>query len=211
MELGEVEKNIGYTFKDKGLLTRALTLASADADNNNQTLEFFGDAILEFLVSERIYDEKRREGELTELRKTIVSDRALEPVSRRLKLDKYLIKSSSDNTNKKAVPSAYEAVCAAIYLDGGIEAARKFVLSTLDFSQNGCATVNYKGALQELTQGDGLPLPVYERRELGTAQNPKFEVKLTVFGNTFRGVGESVKQAEQNAAKAAIDSVSDER
>lgn len=202
MNIAEVENDIGYIFKDKSLLQRALTLASA-GEENNQTLEFFGDAILEFLVSERIYSEQSSEGELTERRKALVSDKALTPVSLKLGLDKHFIKGNGDGANKKAVPSAYEAVIAAIYLDGGIDAARKFVFSTLDFTCR-FAEENYKGRLQEFLQGGGNPCPVYERRDTGTPQNPEFSVTVTLFGKTYTGVAKNIRQAEQLAAKNAL-------
>ncbi len=202
MNFTEVENSIGYTFSDKKLLVRALTLASAGEDNN-QSMEFFGDAVLEFIVSERIYSDNLSEGELTERRKSLVSDRALAPVSERLGLEKYFIKSSSDTGNKKAVPSAYEALVAAVYLDGGMDAARQFVLSTLDFSARS-AEINYKGELQEALQSRGGACPVYRRRETGTAQNPQFEVSVEVNGKTYRGVASNARQAEQNAACAAL-------
>lgn len=205
MSLDEVEKNIDYTFKDKTLLRRALTLASAGNDNN-QTLEFFGDAILEFLVSERIYNESASEGELTERRKALVSDKALAPVSRRLRLDKHFIKNANDTAEGKAVPSAYEALVAAVYLDGGIGAARKFVFSTLDFT-NVKKELNYKGSLQELLQSEGLPCPVYERLDNGTPQKPEFTVAVKVNGKTYKGVAPNARQAEQNAARAALDDI----
>ena len=119
MDFSQIEKNLNYTFKDKGLLRRALTLASATNADNNQTLEFFGDAILEFIVSERIFSEGKSEGQLTEKRKALVSDKALAPVSKKLGLDGALIRGEGDIRNKKAIPSAYEAVIAAIYIDGG--------------------------------------------------------------------------------------------
>lgn len=198
----EAEKSIGYTFKDKQLLIRALTLASA-SDKNNQQLEFFGDAILEFIVSERIFSDGVSEGELTERRKDLVSDCALTPVSERLSLDRFLIRGKKDYSNKKAIPSAYEAVTAAIYLDGGMEQAKKFVLSTLDFS-SAAPVVNYKGELQEILQGAGQPVPEYIRRDIGTPQKHVFKVTLKVFGKTFSSNAESVKEAEQLAAKAAL-------
>lgn len=198
----EAEKRLGYTFKDKQLLKRALTLASA-SDKNNQLLEFFGDAILEFVVSERIFSEGISEGELTEMRKTLVSDAALTPVSERLGLDKFLIHGKQDNLNKKAVPSAYEAVTAAIYLDGGMDSAKKFVLSTLDFSADK-PLVNYKGELQELLQGSGQPVPEYNRRDIGTPQRHIFKVTLNIFGKTFEAQADSVKEAEQLTAKSAL-------
>ena len=204
MSLEETEKNLGYAFKDKRLLVRALTLPSAGKPENNQTLEFFGDAILEFLVSEKIYDENSDEGSLTEKRKALVSDSALTPVSRRLGLDKARIRSPYDSNNKKAVPSVYEAVVAAIYLDGGIDAARKFVFSTLDFSAAE-ATENYKGALQEFLQSRGERCPDYVCEDVGTKQKADYIVTITVLGKTFSGEAGIKKQAEMLAAKSAME------
>ena len=93
--IGQAEAAINYTFKDKNLLRRALTVASA-SDDNNQLLEFFGDAVLEFIVSERIFTEADSEGELTERRKALVSDAALTPVSERLGLDRLIIRGKTD-------------------------------------------------------------------------------------------------------------------
>ena len=202
MKFDEVERAIGYTFKDKSLLKRALTLASA-SDDNNQLLEFFGDAVLEFIVSEKIFAEGGTEGELTERRKTIVADAALAPVSEKIGLDKYLIRGKMDFANKKAVPSAYEAVTAAIYLDGGMDAVKKFVLGTLDFSTKS-TVVNYKGTLQELLQSLGETCPEYIREDIGTPQNHRFKVTLEVFEKIFTGEGDNVKTAEQLAAQAAL-------
>lgn len=203
MNYPEIEGKLGYVFKDKSLLRRALTLPSADRDFNNQTLEFFGDAILEFLVSERIYDEDKSEGELTERRKLFVSDSALTPVSEKLGLADYFIKSKGDNILKKSKPSAYEAVLAAIYLDGGIEAARAFVNRTLSFKsvqrQN-----NYKGELQEFLQGEGQPLPEYRRTDMGTPQKPLFRSQIVISGVVYSGEAENIKLADQLAAKAAL-------
>lgn len=204
MIIEQVETAIGYTFKDKQLLERALTLSSADRYKNNELLEFFGDAILEFIVSERIFPEGGTEGSLTERRKALVSDAALIPVSEKLGLDKQLNIGKSDTNNKKAVPSAYEAVCAAIYLDGGMEEAKKFVYATIDF-ESGKPVRNYKGELQEILQSLSKHIPVYERVKMGTAQAPKFLAKVKAFGRTFKGYGENTKAAEQQAAKNAVE------
>ncbi len=201
--ISEAEKAIGYTFKDKSLLKRALTLASASEDNN-QLLEFFGDAILEFIVSERIFREESSEGALTERRKNLVADSALTPVSEKLGLDKLLIRAKKDNFNKKAIPSAYEAVVAAIYLDGGMDAAKKFVLGTLDFKKVKGVN-NYKGALQELLQSKGEKPPEYISNDIGTPQKHRFSVTVKLFGRKFTGEAESIKNAEQLAAKKALD------
>lgn len=201
--IAEAERAIGYTFNDKELLRRALTVASASEDNN-QLLEFFGDAVLEFIVSEKIFSEKGNEGELTERRKTLVSDEALTPVSKKLGLDKLLILGKNDINNKKAVPSVYEAVTAAVYLDGGMDAAKKFVLSTLDFSAVPYV-VNYKGKLQELLQGAGRPVPEYKHTDIGNAHKHRFKVEITLFDSTFSGEADSIKQAEQLAADKALE------
>lgn len=207
MNAAEVEKAVGYEFSDKNLLARALTLPSASLKNNNQTLEFFGDAILEFIVSEKLYSAypDDDEGMLTERRKSVVSDEALAPVSLRLGLAENLIRTAGDSNNKKAVPSAYEAMVAAIYLDGGMEEARKFVYGTLDFTVGVNSSDNYKGELQEILQGMGLPLPVYECTDEGTAQNPSFRVTVAVCGASFSATAEKKSKAERLAAKQAID------
>lgn len=209
MNYPEIEERLGYTFKNKQLLKTALTLASADPNDNNQTMEFFGDAILEFLVSEKIYDDKKSEGELTERRKLFVSDKALTPVSKKLGLDKFFIKSPHDTVLKKSIPSAYEAVLAAIYLDGGMDEARAFVNRTMDFKPVQ-PQINYKGKLQELMQGKGHPLPVYEHTDVGTPQKPKFRSRVQLLGQTFEGEADNVKQADQLAAQVALNSISKE-
>lgn len=207
MNYEEIERRLGYKFKDRRLLRRSLTLASANLAENNQTLEFFGDAILEFLVSERIFDEKSDEGELTERRKLLVSDNALRPVSLRLGLDEFFIKSPADNVLKKSVPSAYEAVLAAIYLDGGLERARDFVMRTLDFNApraDAENAVNFKGKLQEYLQGRGEPLPEYVSVSTGSDIKPQFEVSITLYGKRYSASAGTKKQAEQLAAKEAF-------
>lgn len=204
MNYSAIESRLGYVFKDKQLLKRALTLSSYDPEDNNQILEFFGDAILEFLVSEKIYDEDKTEGELTERRKMFVSDSALTPVSESLGLSEFFIKSKGDIVLKKSIPSAYEAVLAAIYLDGGMDAARSFVYRTLPFKP-AQPPKNYKGELQELLQSRGMPLPKYRREDIGTPQKPEFRSKINVDGKEFSGEAGSVKNADQLAARAALE------
>lgn len=203
MNYREIESRLGYTFKDKGLLKTALTLASADADDNNQTMEFFGDAILEFLVSERIFDDDKTEGELTERRKMYVSDKSLTPISLKLGLDKFLIKSAGDTNLKKPIPSAYEAVLAAIYLDGGMDMARAFVNRTLDFSPVS-PQKDYKSALKEFSEKNGEVLPAYSSTDIGTPQKPVFLAKVCVRGKIFDGTADTKRQAEQLAAQKAL-------
>lgn len=197
MDFSEIEQKISYVFKNKKLLQRAFTLASYDNDFNNQTLEFLGDAVLEFIVSDKLYDESKSEGELTELRKNIVSDAALTPVTKRLGLDDYLL--GYEKSNKKAVPSAYEALVAAIYLDGGIKAAQKFVLNTLDFTPKK-ETVNFIGELQETLKSE----VAYKTENIGTAQKPRFKSTAVVCGREFCGEGDNKQSSKQNVAKRAL-------
>lgn len=204
MEFSVAESRIGYCFKDKDLLERALTLPSANIGKNNQTLEFFGDSILEFLVSEHIFANGRDEGELTELRKLYVSDSALRPVSEQLGLDKLLIRGAGDTANKKAVPSAYEAVLAAIYLDGGMEEARKFVLRTINFNVVR-RDRNYKGDLQERLQAIGMTPPEYISESTGTPSSPYFRARVMVNGKYYFGEASKKQEAEQLAARSALD------
>lgn len=198
----KAENIIGYTFKDKRLLKRAFTLSSASPRENNERLEFFGDAVLQFVVTEMLYSEGGSEGDMTARRQQIVSGEALEAVAKRMGLDGLLIRGRGDTHNHKAISSVYEAVAAAIYLDGGICAAAEFIRSTVDMSGEK-SQINYKGKLQELLQGRGLPLPEYAKRELGNPQNPLFEATASVGGRSYTARGSSVKEAEQLAAKAA--------
>lgn len=195
-----VERACGYTFKNKELLKKALTLSSYDNDCNNESLECLGDALLTFLVAEKYYAEAASEGEITKKKQELLADEALRPVSERLGLDKALIKNKGDNGNKKAVPSAYEAICAAIYLDGGMDAARKFAFSTLTPLAN---SKNYIEAVQNILQDAGERLPDYRKILSGTPQNPKHKVEVTVRGKTFKGEGANFQEAKKKAAQAA--------
>lgn len=200
--LENVERACGYTFKDKSLLKKALTLSSYDNNFNNESLECLGDALLTFIVAEKYYAENFDEGDITEKKQELISDGALRPVSEWLGLDKALLHGKGDNLNKKAVPSAYEAVTAAIYLDGGMDAARKFALSTLTPLPD---AANYVGLLQELLQDMREELPSYDEIMGGTPRIPRHMVQLTVRGRKFSGEGANFKEAKKRAAKAAYE------
>lgn len=197
-----VERACGYAFKDKALLRKALTLSSYDNENNNESLECLGDALLTFIVAEKFYAENLSEGEITKKKQEYISDEALRPVSERLGLDKALLRDKGDNGNKKSVPSAYEAIAAAIYLDGGLEAARNFALSSLTPLPD---ALNYVALLQELLQSDGEKLPEYIKITEGTLQRPRHIIEVTVRGKVFKGEGASFADAKKLAAKAAYE------
>ncbi len=193
-----VEKNCGYTFKDKELLRRALTLASADNDFNNQSLECLGDALLGFIVAEKYYKLGCTEEEITVEKRALLSDEALAPVSRRLTLPENLICGKGDCNNKKAVPSAYEAMTAAIYLDGGLDEARKFALSTL----TPLDLIDYISEVQKILQSRGESAPDYVCEDLGTPKKPEFLITVTVRGKVFKGEGGNKQEAKKAAAKS---------
>lgn len=201
----QVEKNCGYAFKDRQLLIKALTLSSYDNDFNNQSLECLGDALLTFLVAEKYYNLNATEGEITKMKQALLSDEALRPVSERLGLGDALIRDKGDTHNKKAIPSAYEALTAAIYLDGGMDEARRFALSTL---KEGKSAENFVAALQELLQGNGEPLPEYKKIACGTPEIPRQRVEVTVRGKTFFGEGDNFASAKRIAAQKAYEYVS---
>lgn len=200
-----IEKAIGYVFRDKQLLKRALTLKGADVNFNNESLECLGDAILGFIVAEKFYLFGYDEGAITERKKAIAKDEALAEVSKRLGLDRALVRPKGGDGNKKAIPSAYEAMLAAIYEDGGMDEAKRFVYATLDFDRR---DVDYIAELQEELQGKGFPLPEYgEPCDHGTQQKHDFTVKVKTLGRQYIGRGENSAEAKRNAAKAAYNSI----
>ncbi|MGN0814305.1 MAG: ribonuclease III family protein [Candidatus Coproplasma sp.] len=197
----DIERAIGYKFGDKQLLKRALTLKGADPDFNNESLECLGDAILGFVVAEKYYNEGYDEGGITERKKTLVKDKALAEVSVRLGLDRALIRPKGEDNNKKAIPSAYEAITAAIYVDGGMEEAKAFVLRTLDFDRK---EIDYIAALQEELQRSGRPLPRYsEAEDLGDNRRHDFIISVTAGGKSFTGRGTNSAEAKRAAAQKA--------
>lgn len=205
-DLDAVEAACGYKFKDRRLLDKALTLSSYDSSFNNESLECLGDALLSFIVAEKYYFDNLSEGEITVKKQQLLSDDALRPVSERLGLDKALRRDKGDTANKKAVPSAYEAFVAAVYLDGGLDEAKKFALSTLTPLAD---KINYVAAVQEILQADGEQPPVYQSETYGSPRHPEHRVTVKVRGRVFTGGGENLKAAKRCAAQAAYEFLKD--
>ena len=170
-ELKESEKRIGYTFRNKELLITAFThstYANVHGGEDNERLEFLGDSVLQMVVSEALYfrkekDRALREGEMTVLRQMMVRKEALLDAVERLGLkDFLLIEGGAANVGDKTVSSLFETVTAAIYLDSGYRAAKKFISDNLVFR----VERNFKGELQELLQkrGEHTPQYVLERK-----------------------------------------------
>lgn len=134
-DLSEVEKAIGYTFKNKELLAAALTHASYVNEHGGKSyerLEFLGDSLVNFLVAEALYGSGQDEGTMTERRQHIVSKKPLADAVDRLGLADHVRRGNgNDAFSVKKVSDLFESVCAAVYLDGGLEPCRKFVLGNL--------------------------------------------------------------------------------
>jgi ribonuclease-3 len=220
---------IGYEFRDRGVLIRALTHKSHGAEgetapktteSDNEQLEFFGDAILGFLVSEALYERfpAYPEGKLSKLKSWLVSATHLHEVAGRIALGEALRlgrgEEMSGGRGKKAIlANALEAVLAAVYLDGGMEAARSFVRrwvlpeGSWDFDVSlPTALTDFKSALQERAQADGLPQPKYVTvSERGPEHAKTFTVEVRVGKNLqARADGISKKDAGQRAAEVLL-------
>ncbi len=211
-----IEKIICYKFKRKKYLILALTHSSATKYHNNsyQRLEFLGDSILAFLVSNylfKIYPEAD-EGELSSLRQTIVSSVALAKISKILGLGKFIRTGNTIDNNEisdSILSDVLEALIAAIYIDSGLNSARKFVekciVSYMDILLKSPNLINYKGKLLEILQSDGSQ-PIYT---VLSTEGPEHKIffKIAVFIEDKMlgvGLGNTKKEAEQNAAKNAI-------
>ena len=215
VDLSQLERAISYRFADKRLLSVALTHPSAGPENN-QRLDYLGDAVLELCVSEKIYamHPEMHEGAMTQLRQKLVREERLAQAARQIALGEALMmdrscEATGGRKNPSVLCDAFEAVLAAVYLDGGLEAARAMVLRLIgDCSDQGVNDA--KSALQEYLQGRGRPMPVYETiAEEGPPHERIFTVVVRIDGTaTGRGAGTSKKRAEQEAARAALNYLS---
>jgi len=215
MDYTELEANIGYVFKDKSLLTLALTHSSYSNElkinntGNYERLEFLGDAVLELMSSKFFYAEypDMNEGQLTRLRSSMVCEQALAVCARDIDLPKYIfLGKGEENTggrNRDSIISdVFEAVLGAIYLDGGFEMADQFVVkNVLTDLENKQLFYDAKTILQERVQKDGKVLSYVLVSESGPDHDKLFVVNAVV-GNEVLGTGQgkSKKQAEQQAA-----------
>ena len=215
--LGRLTKQLGYEFTDKSLLRLALTHRSASA-NHNERLEFLGDSVLGFVVAEMLYTQRRKstEGDLSRLRASMVSKPALAAHARAIGLGEYLNLGSGESKSggrerDSILADAVEAVIAAVYLDGGLPAATAFIRRLVAIDENSghkpSAEKDSKTALQELLQARKTALPVYDIVSIeGAPHEQVFRVECRIEGvaETFDGVGESNKEAEQAAAERAL-------
>jgi ribonuclease-3 len=230
-ELAPLEHRIGYRFKDRGMLEHALTHRSRvheDASGgvfDNESMEFLGDSVLGFVIAAMLFREfpQHNEGQKSKLKASLVSAAALARLGERLNIGEFLIlgrgEEKTGGRRKHAIiADCYEALIAAIYLDGGIEAAEKFIareFSALieEARRTGAAasfTDDWKSALQEYLQSGGRGLPVYRlAAEVGPDHRKSFVVEVMVDGEALaKAEGRSKKEAAQLAARAALERLS---
>lgn len=220
------EKNIQYTFKNQGLLKEALTHSSFSNErkenvvHNNERLEFLGDAVLSIVISDYLFKNHvdLPEGELTKIRSKIVCESTLGECSKRIDLGEFMYfgkgeEMTGGRKRTSILADAFEALIAAIYLDGGIEASRKFIMNFMrehiHNAINGKVFLDYKTHLQEIVQIRKDNRIKYEIiGEEGPDHCKLFytQVKLNDIVIGY-GKGRSKKEAEQEAAKMAIEKV----
>lgn len=217
-----IHELLGYEFRNPELLRLALTHPSACSANSeytqhNQRLEFLGDAVLQLILTRELYEKHPTlgEGGLTRARSKLANRRFLAQIARTMGIGKHLIlgrgeESLGGRERPSILADAFEAVLGAVYLDGGWEAARSFVLShmgaAIEATDSTSEHDNPKGELQELLQRNSHEPPEYRLEKVTGPEHAKqFECAVYYRGTELgRGVGSSKKEAESDAARIAL-------
>ena len=223
MELKEIEKSIGYIFRNKELLKKALTHTSYAYENkvdSNEKLEFLGDSILEFVSSKYLYQKypELKEGEMTKVRATVVCEKSLYKIAKMHNFSDFLYLGKSEkrtggNQRPAILADSVEAVIAAIYLDGGIEKADEFIVNNLkeeiEIATKHVGDKDYKTVLQEKLQIHGdVKIEYIIIKESGPDHDKTFEAEVKYNGKILaEGKGKSKKEAQMQAAKKALENL----
>jgi len=216
--LEELQRRIGYEFRDKSLLLSALTHASGAEHRlaSNERLEFLGDAILGAVVCELLFQQypEYLEGELTRLKSIVVSRQTCAKISEALGMQEFLILGKGMATNPNVPTSllsdVYASLVASIYLDGGDSAARKFITDSMgpeiELAAEGEIGSNYKSLLQQLAQREHGTTPTYQLLdEKGPDHSKCFKVAAQIGAQRFQPAwGRNKKEAEQRSARNAL-------
>jgi len=222
-ELSAFEERIGHRFTRGELLTRALTHKSYSHEakhegvRDNETFEFLGDSVLGFVIGDLLFHRfpEENEGALSKIKAYLVSATSLASKARAYGMGEVIYlgvgeEKSGGRKKDSLLANLFEAMIAAIYLDGGIEPARALIERSFrdDIARIDADDLlfhDYKTALQELAQGKGLPLPEYNVvDEVGPDHDKRFIVEVKVGSLSRRGEGSSKKEAQQQAAKHAL-------
>lgn len=218
MELSKLEKKIGYKFKDQSLLQLAVTHSSYANERgnhrNNERLEFLGDSVLGFVTAEYLFSTRSDlpEGQLTKLRANAVCEKSLAVFANEIGLGEVLLLGKGEimtggSERPSILSDAFEAVIAAIYLDGGMDAAKEFILRFVSRAETDVkAVTDYKTLLQEVIQKNpDEHLSYVLAGESGPDHDKTFIVEVHLNSNVIgTGTGHSKKKAEQEAAREAL-------
>lgn len=222
MDFNECEKSIGYSFKNKLLLTEAFTHTSYAYENkvrSNERLEYLGDSILEFVISEYLFLNYTNlsEGEMTKVRANVVCEDSLFEIAKRHNFSDFLYlgrsEQHSQNSKKAILADSVEAVIAAIFLDSNLENSKKFILEnlsdTVEIASKNVGMKDYKTVLQEKLQAHGEVKIQYEViAEEGPDHDKTFIVNVSCDGKVLAlGRGKNKKNAEMEAARAALEHI----
>ncbi|DAB40056.1 MAG TPA: ribonuclease III [Sulfurovum sp. UBA12169] len=216
----QLEKRLNYTFKNKQLIIEALTHKSYKKPYNNERLEFLGDAVLDLIVGEYLFSKfpNSNEGFLSKIRASLVNESGFTLLAKAINLGNYIFLSpAEENNNGRKKPSllsnAFEAIIGAIYLEGGLQAAREIAVALLEenYPQIDLQSLSkdYKTALQELTQATHGVTPSYELlSSFGPDHKKEFEIAVILDNTTIATAkGKSKKEAQQRAAQIALEAL----
>jgi len=217
-ELQVLQKRLDYQFENQNLIIEALTHKSYKKPYNNERLEFLGDAVLDLIVGEYLYFKFKNvpEGDLSKLRASLVNEKGFEKLARVLNLGECIYLSTAEENNKgrekpSLLSNAFEAVIGAMYLEAGIEKVRSLVVKILEkaYPKIDLDTIfkDYKTTLQEFTQANQGITPEYiMERSFGPDHQKEFEISVNIHGKQIsKALGKSKKEAQQNAAKIALE------
>jgi ribonuclease-3 len=218
MRINELEKSLGYQFKNEKLITEALTHRSYKKDVNNERLEFLGDAVMDLIVGEYLFHlfPKAEEGTLSKLRAALVNEDSFTRLAKRLDLGKFLYLSPAEENNNgreksSILSSAFEAVMGAVYLESGFKKAKEVALKLLkeEFPIITPEELlkDYKTTLQEITQAHFGVVPEYRLISAsGPDHKKEFEIGVFIQDREYaRAKGKSKKTAQQEGARLTID------
>lgn len=216
-----IEKKLGYTFRDEGILKTALThssFANETSVESNERLEFLGDAVLGFIVARVLYDlfPEAAEGKLSKMRSAIVSRMNFAHFAKELKIDKQILLGKGEEITggrkrQSNLAGAFEAVIGAVYIDGGYRKVYTIVSRLLKDCLNGKEEIfkDYKTKLQEIAQRQFKKVPKYKVvLEEGPPHDKCFHIEVKLGRRAIgKGVGSNKKQAEQAAAKEGLEEI----
>ncbi|HHD82360.1 MAG TPA: ribonuclease III [Campylobacterales bacterium] len=216
-QIKALEKALNYKFKREDLITEALTHKSYKKAYNNERLEFLGDAVLDLIVGEYLFEKfpNEDEGVLSKIRASLVNEKGFTKLAQKINLgDSLLISSAEENNEGRTKPSllsnAFEAVIGAIYLESGLQTSSQITIRLIESTYKSIdlnsLSKDFKTTLQELTQADFGETPTYKLvRSFGPDHKKEFEIAVELQNRVIASaLGKSKKEAQQRVAEIAL-------